>query len=325
MPPGSVPQGTVPPVPEAPVYLSATAGQRLANYILDGIGTYIFSFFVGSIVGLIGVSDGILLFIIGLLSGPVYYMFFEGIWQRSPGKYVTRTKVVARDGSKPEFSHIVGRSFARIVPFEPLSFLFSSHPVGWHDRWTDTLVVDKAYTPENVQKIDTAHGGKSSGAMLAIIAVVALVVIAVIGVMASVVLASLNVAREKGRDAERVTDIKQIELGLEQYYASNNAYPESLDQLVPDDIAMVPQDPSGGAYDYYSCGPSVYHLGASLEDPTSPALAEAAQAAPMCSQDPIQGNGKGACVSTDTGSYCFDVTQDTSGGSTASPDSSGSQ
>ena len=41
-----------------------------------------------------------------------------------------------------------------------------------------------------------------------------LVVIAIIGVLASVVLASLNSARVKARDARRISDIKQIILAL---------------------------------------------------------------------------------------------------------------
>ena len=45
-----------------------------------------------------------------------------------------------------------------------------------------------------------------------------LVVIAIIGVLASIVLASLNSARRKSRDARRITDIKQIGLALQLYY-----------------------------------------------------------------------------------------------------------
>ena len=37
-----------------------------------------------------------------------------------------------------------------------------------------------------------------------------LVVIAIIGILASIILASLNTARQKGRDARRLSDLKQI-------------------------------------------------------------------------------------------------------------------
>ncbi len=52
-----------------------------------------------------------------------------------------------------------------------------------------------------------------------------LVVIAIIGILSSVVLASLNSARLKGRDAVRVSDLQQIHLALELYYDSNGHYP----------------------------------------------------------------------------------------------------
>lgn len=54
-----------------------------------------------------------------------------------------------------------------------------------------------------------------------------LVVIAIIGILSSVVLASLNGARKKGRDARRKTDMKQLQVALEMYYDTNNAYPSS--------------------------------------------------------------------------------------------------
>ena len=41
-----------------------------------------------------------------------------------------------------------------------------------------------------------------------------LVVIAIIGILSSVVLASLNSARKKSRDARRVADIKQGSVGF---------------------------------------------------------------------------------------------------------------
>ncbi|MEK9175103.1 MAG: type II secretion system protein, partial [Patescibacteria group bacterium] len=59
-----------------------------------------------------------------------------------------------------------------------------------------------------------------------------LVVIAIIGILASVVLASLNSARAKSRDARRIADVKQIQLALELYYDANaQHYPATLAQL----------------------------------------------------------------------------------------------
>ena len=105
-----------------------------------------------------------------------------------------------------------------------------------------------------------------------------LVVIAIIGVLASIVLASLNSARRKSRDARRVADIKQLQLALELYFDTNRRYPDALTQLAPTYIPALPADPLGGAYPYdnfldntrAACvEPSscvFYHLGALLEE-----------------------------------------------------------
>lgn len=52
-----------------------------------------------------------------------------------------------------------------------------------------------------------------------------LVVIAIIGILASVVLASLNSARSKARDARRKSDLKQIQVAVELYRNQTGVYP----------------------------------------------------------------------------------------------------
>ena len=52
-----------------------------------------------------------------------------------------------------------------------------------------------------------------------------LVVIAIIGLLSTLAVVSLNNAREKSRDAKRVSDIKQVQTALELYYTDNNGYP----------------------------------------------------------------------------------------------------
>ncbi len=52
-----------------------------------------------------------------------------------------------------------------------------------------------------------------------------LVVIAIIGLLSTLAVVALNSARSKARDAKRVSDIKQIQTGLELHYADNTGYP----------------------------------------------------------------------------------------------------
>ena len=54
-----------------------------------------------------------------------------------------------------------------------------------------------------------------------------LVVIAIIGILSSVVLASLNQARVKSRDAKRIADMHAIQVALELYANDNGHYPNS--------------------------------------------------------------------------------------------------
>lgn len=107
-----------------------------------------------------------------------------------------------------------------------------------------------------------------------------LVVIAIIGLLASIILASLNSARVKGRDARRVADMKDIQTALELYYSNHNAYPiqtaahttnaqftTDLNGLVTDgDMSSIPIDPGSNAYKYLStANGSFYCLGTNVE------------------------------------------------------------
>ncbi|MEN9405253.1 MAG: protein ral secretion pathway protein [Candidatus Parcubacteria bacterium] len=108
-----------------------------------------------------------------------------------------------------------------------------------------------------------------------------LVVIAIIGILSSVVLASLNNARRKSRDARRMADLQQIKLAAELYFDVASSYPEALADLVPDQIGTEPLDPlTGTSYEYEAyesdgstaeTGESVvdYCLGADIEDPAT--------------------------------------------------------
>jgi prepilin-type N-terminal cleavage/methylation domain-containing protein len=94
-----------------------------------------------------------------------------------------------------------------------------------------------------------------------------LVVIAIIGILSSVVLASLNNAREKSRDARRISDVKQIQLALELAFGTDNAYPATIADLVTDGLLPVaPVDPSTAvAYTYEAIGTTDYVIMAVLE------------------------------------------------------------
>ncbi len=137
-----------------------------------------------------------------------------------------------------------------------------------------------------------------------------LVVIAIIGILSSIVLASLNSARLKSRDARRVADIKQVQLALQLYYDANSAYPAALSSLAPTYIATIPRDPVDPTnnpypYDQLTTGSS-YHIGANLEDSANAALqSDLDTAADTGTVD--SGLDAAGCTTGVTTRYCYDV------------------
>jgi general secretion pathway protein G len=55
-----------------------------------------------------------------------------------------------------------------------------------------------------------------------------LVVVSLIGVLATLVLANLNAARQRGRDAQRKSDLRNIQTALRLYYNDYNKYPANM-------------------------------------------------------------------------------------------------
>jgi type II secretion system protein G len=99
-----------------------------------------------------------------------------------------------------------------------------------------------------------------------------LVVVAIIGILSSVVLASLNTARAKARDARKQADFRSISTALQLFYDSNGRMPNnynpgrgategstfydrSMQELVTGGfLGAIPKSPGGGLYSYYNYG-----------------------------------------------------------------------
>ncbi len=71
-----------------------------------------------------------------------YYLLCEKFWGKTVGKIYTGAKVISKNGAPPTWLQIFSRSLARSLFFaiELLSFL-RKRPVGWHDKFSDTIVV----------------------------------------------------------------------------------------------------------------------------------------------------------------------------------------
>mgnify|MGYP001576183638 CR=1 FL=1 len=112
-----------------------------------------------------------------------------------------------------------------------------------------------------------------------------LVVIAIIGLLSTLAVVALGSAREKARDSQRLSDLKQVQTALELYYTDNNQYPTAATAVtlgagsyaclnssgwaitgcVNPYIGLVPDDPGSNAYSYTSADGSTYSIAATLE------------------------------------------------------------
>ena len=72
----------------------------------------------------------------------IYYFGMEILFQRTMGKFLTKTKVVNQDGEKPTPSQITLRTLCRLIPFDQFSFLFVRK--GFHDFFSSTMVIDES-------------------------------------------------------------------------------------------------------------------------------------------------------------------------------------
>ncbi len=70
----------------------------------------------------------------------IYYLFFESIFKRTPGKWITMSKVVNKKGGKPSFLQIVIRSLIRLTIIDCFFIPFFDDTL--HDYVSKTTVVE---------------------------------------------------------------------------------------------------------------------------------------------------------------------------------------
>jgi uncharacterized RDD family membrane protein YckC len=136
-------------------HVLASREQRFLNAIIDSLFIYILVLSAGTTIVLIAEAtsnfavsgwvetlSGVEIMGYGLLIMFLYYFLTEVYFSRTLAKLVTRTVVVASDGSKPTIKMIFIRTLSRFIIFEALSYL-GSVSRGWHDSLSGTYVVKK--------------------------------------------------------------------------------------------------------------------------------------------------------------------------------------
>jgi uncharacterized RDD family membrane protein YckC len=120
------------------------SGIRFVNFLIDFFVWLVLAFIIALIIGLfIPPTERGIISLIGyiLIFGTfiAYYAIMEIKFQKTIGKFVTKTKVVKMNGEKPTDGDIITRTFCRLIPFDRLSFLFVKN--GIHDFLSKTKVI----------------------------------------------------------------------------------------------------------------------------------------------------------------------------------------
>jgi uncharacterized RDD family membrane protein YckC len=68
----------------------------------------------------------------------LYHFLFEYLFRKTPGKFITHTIVVNKQGGRPAIRVLLLRNFIRIFPFEFMTYISGS---GWHDAVSETTVL----------------------------------------------------------------------------------------------------------------------------------------------------------------------------------------
>lgn len=154
-----------------------------------------------------------------------------------------------------------------------------------------------------------------------------LIVVAIIAILASIVLVGLGPTQQSGRDARRLSDLHEVQNGLELYYNSCGYYPgtdivspcqgyanskgyEALKGILTGfttlGITTVPDDPTAGHQYYYSTVPggASYVLGADLENTNNSVFNPSSYSPPTNAAAATDGDGVQKCTIPE---YCVSV------------------
>ncbi len=133
----------------------ASQGKRFGTFVIDRILSFGLSMIIALLYFAINPDAAerleannafakVIDYALGYLSLFIYYTFFEAVCNgRTIGKIICGTRALTVDGEIMDAGTVVKRTLCRMVPFDAFSFL-GAYANGWHDRWSDTMVVNEA-------------------------------------------------------------------------------------------------------------------------------------------------------------------------------------
>lgn len=162
-------------------FVKANIGQRFLNYIIDFISISILSFLIGLIIGFvyyviyhiyysltsnyipvrlqldwINYIVSITLVLITFAGFYLYYFLMESKFHITLGKLITKTLVIHKNGLYPSRDTILFRTLSRFIPFEAISIFFSSKNDSWHDKISQSIVIDKEKNLDFLKELNSS-------------------------------------------------------------------------------------------------------------------------------------------------------------------------
>ena len=128
---------------------AGTLAPRVVAAIVDNILTFVPGIIAAVVIAETSQTFAMICLVVYVLG---YFVFFESIFGRTPGKFATGLIVTGYDGSPCTLSQAIIRSAARIVEVNPLLFgylpaglciLFSREHQRIGDKFADTVVVNR--------------------------------------------------------------------------------------------------------------------------------------------------------------------------------------
>ena len=208
---------------------------RFVAIMVDGLviniaGT-ILAFIFGMVLAIPGSGNPekiitIFAYVVAILGSWAYYIIMTHRYGATLGKMLVGITVKSDDYEKLSLGRIILRETigkiisAIIICIGYIMAAFTERKQALHDKMAHSVVVYKDPT-----------GPHGKGLVIGVIIAVIVPVIAVIGIMASVVLTSLEAAREKASDAALMSRLTFLKSNAETYHSEMGSYSQSDDCL----------------------------------------------------------------------------------------------
>jgi uncharacterized RDD family membrane protein YckC len=121
---------------------------RFLNFLIDSVIFAILSYIIVSC--LVRYHTALQVYNIGFLRFTafliyfLYYFIFEAIFSATPGKLLTKTRLVANNTFlRASILNIFVRTVCRFIPLEAFSIFFTRNNLVWHDILSKTIVINK--------------------------------------------------------------------------------------------------------------------------------------------------------------------------------------